>query len=133
MEVKKTVIELINSFLASNGNYGEIAEIEEEVKEVYDFIKGYISKRGIAISVLRGEDRIFLSKPKIEFEEIHKVVKKHCVLLEKKGIMEVWDDKENKWLNVVISSVRKHFLIPYSSLEKELKTGSVLEHLHECF
>ena len=116
--MKERVIEFINSFLASNGSYGEIAETGGGVKEVYDFIKGYISKRGIGISVLRGKDRIFLSKPKIEFEEIYKVVKRHCVLLEKKGMMEVWDDKENKLLNVVIPSVRKHFLINYSSLEE---------------
>ena len=133
MEMKARVIEFINSFLASTGSYGEIAEIEGGVKEVYDFIKGYISKRGIEISVLKGKDRIFLSKPNIEFEETYKVVKRRCVLLERKGIIEVWDDKENKLLNVVIPSVRKHFLINRSLLEKELKTGSILNYFYEYF
>ena len=111
--MKNRVLELIKSFLASNSNYGEIAEIEESIKEVYDFINEYISKRGIETYILMGKDRIFLSKPKINFEEIYKILKRHCVFLVNKGLMEVWDDKENKLLNVVISSVRKHFLVSY--------------------
>ena len=129
MEMKERVIEFINSFLASNDSYGEITEIEGGVKEVYDFIKGYISKRGGNLSVLRGKDRIFLSNPKIEFEEIYKVMKRHCALLEKRGIMEIWDDKENKLLNVVIPSVRKHFVVSYE--DEEHKSGEAEALLRE--
>lgn len=118
MRVKERVIDFINSFLSSNDNYGELIEIEENVKEIYDFIKDYIFEKGSDLSVLKVKDRVFLSKPRIEFEEVYKVLKKHCTLSKKKGITEIWDDKENKLLNVIVSAVRKHFLISYKSLEE---------------
>lgn len=111
--MKQRIIEFINSFSASNDSHGEIIEIDRSVTGVCDIIKEYISKRGIDIYVLTGKDRIFLSKPKIKFEAIYAIVKRHCALLESKGIIEFWDDKQNKLLNVIIPSVRKHFLVSY--------------------
>ena len=119
---KKEIIEvLINKFLKSGSSYGEITKIEGDVQSVYDLIRNYVYQKRLDIYALKFEDKILLSRTNFEFENIQKAVKRHCALIAKKDMIELWDDEQNKILHLFIAFLRKHFPIGYINEENKLE------------
>ncbi len=110
----KEIKELLEEFVDSQADYGEIADIDVDATEVYDFIQRYILKEHLSISVLKVKDKIFLSKNKLEFDELYELIKRLCRLSIGDKLVEIWEDKENKLLNLVFPSIKRHFLIRYA-------------------
>jgi len=110
----KEIKEILEEFVDSQADYGEIADINVNATEVYDFIQGYILKEHLSISVLKVKDKIFLSKNKLEFDELYELIKRLCRLSIGDKLVEIWEDKENKLLNLVFPSIKRHFLIRYA-------------------
>lgn len=109
----KEIKELLKEFVNSQADYGEIADIDVDATEVYDFIQGYILKEHLSISVLKVKDKIFLSRNKLEFDELYELIKRLCHLSIGDKLVEIWEDEKNKLLNVVFPSIKRHFLIRY--------------------
>ncbi len=118
--VRELVITLIKSFLRSDSDYGAITDINTEVDYVYKIVREYVNGEKLDVYPLALSDRVLLSKTNIGFEEIYEVIKKHSHLELKKNMIEVWDDPQNKIIHLIISPIRKHFPVEYSS-EKEKK------------
>ncbi len=110
----KEVKKLLEEFVYSQADYGEIDEIYTDATQVYEFIQGYILKENLSISVLKVKNKIFLSKNTSKFDELYELIKKLCHPLMENQMVEIWEDKENKMLNIVLPSIKKHFLIRYA-------------------
>jgi len=110
----KEVKKLLEEFVYSQAEYGEITEIYVDATQVYEFIQGYILKEHLSISVLKVKNKIFLSKNTSKFDELYELIKKLCHPLMENKLVEIWEDKGNKMLNVVFPSIKKHFLIRYA-------------------
>ncbi|MEM2110722.1 MAG: hypothetical protein QXX08_02465 [Candidatus Bathyarchaeia archaeon] len=124
--VKKLVETLIKSFLKSDSDYGAIADINTDVNQVYQIVRNYVNEEKLDVYALKLEDRILLSKTNIGFEAIYEIVKSHSHLQQKKNMIEIWDDAENKILHLIIFPLRKHFPIEYSTeKEKEKLTEEI--------
>lgn len=124
----KGIKELLEEFVSSQADYGEIAEVDADAAEVYDFIQGYILKEHLSISVLKVKNKIFLSRNKLEFDKLYELIKRLCHLSIEDKLMEIWEDKENKLLNVVFPSIKRHFLIRYVDEEDKLdKIEAILQ------
>jgi len=125
--MEKKVKDLIEEFINSQVDYGEITDIGANSIEIYNSIKDYILKNDSPLYVLKCQNRIFLSKNKPEFDHLYEVVKKFGTLLIEKGILEIWDDNRNKLLNVVFPSIKRHFLVKYSNeRNKALKINAII-------
>jgi hypothetical protein len=116
----KEIKELLEEFVNSQADYGEIAEINVDATEVYVFLQGYILKEHLPISVLKVKNKIFLSRNKLEFDHLYELIKRLCHLSIRDKLAEIWEDKENKLLNVVFPSIKRHFLIRYADEEDKL-------------
>jgi len=125
--IRKEIKDIIEEFITSKVNYSEVSITKENVMEVYNSIKEYILKNDLPFSVLRCQNKIFLSLNKIEFEQLYEVIKRFSTLSLEKGVLEIWEDKENKLLHVVFPSVRRHFIVRYLDEEDKLhKTNSII-------
>jgi len=111
-ELIKTLME---SFLRSDSNYGAITDIQTDINRIYMLVKRYIEKKKLNIYVLKMGDRILLSRTDETFDDLCEVIRRHSKLQVKRGIIEIWDDSDNKILHLLILPVRKHFPIKYSS------------------
>jgi len=124
----KEIKEILKEFVNSQADYGEIVDIDVDATKVYDFIQGYILKEHLPISVLKVKDKIFLSKNKLEFDELYELIKRLCHLSIGDKLVEIWEDKENKLLNLVFPSIKRHFLIRYADEGDRLdKIGAILD------
>jgi len=124
----KEIKELLEEFVNSQADYGEIAEIDVDATEVHDFIQGYILKEHLSISVLKVKNRIFLSRNKLEFDQLYELTKRLCHLSIGDKLVEIWEDKENKLLNVVFPSIKRHFLIRYADEGDKLDKIEAILH-----
>ena len=125
----KEVKELLEEFVYSQADYGEIAEIYVDATQVYEFIQGYILKEHLSISILKVKNKIFLSKNTSKFDQLYELIKRLCHPLMEKKLVEIWEDKENKMLNVVFPSIKRHFLIRYA--DEGDKLGKIEDILYE--
>jgi len=118
-ERKTGIIELIKtlmeSFLRSNSNYGAITDIQTDINRIYLLVKRYIEEKKLNVYALRIGDRILLSRTDETFDDLYKVIRQHSKLRVKRGVIEIWDDPDNKILHLLILPVRKHFPIKYTS------------------
>jgi len=106
---------LLETFMRSDENYGEITDIKTDVNSIHKLLIDYVNRENLDVYVLKLEDRILLSKINVRFEELYKTVKKQSNLEIKKDIMEIWNDPDNKMLHLFITPIRKHFPIEYST------------------
>jgi len=111
-ELIKTLME---SFLRSNSNYGAITDIQTDINRIYLLVKRYIEEKKLNVYALRIGDCILLSRTDETFDDLCKVIRQHSKLLVKRGVIEIWDDSDNKILHLLILPVRKHFPIKYTS------------------
>ena len=125
----KEVKELLEEFVYSQADYGEIAEIYVDATQVYEFIQGYILKEHLSISILKVKNKIFLSKNTSKFDQLYELIKRLCHPLMEKKLVEIWEDKENKMLNVVFPSIKRHFLIRYA--DEGDKLGKIEDILYK--
>jgi len=125
----KEVKELLEKFVYSQADYGEITEIYVDATEVYEFIQGYILKENLSISVLKVKNKIFLSKNTSKFDQLYELIKSLCHPLMENKMVEIWEDKENKMLNVVLPSIKRHFLIRYA--DEGDKLGKIEDILYK--
>lgn len=121
---------LMKSFLRSESDYGAITDIKTNVDHVFKLIKEYIDREGLDVCVLKVKDDIFMSKTNVHFDEIYEVVRERSQLRAKKGIIEVWDDRDNKILHFLVIPLRKHFPINYESDYEREEIEEIL--LKEC-
>lgn len=125
--MEQKVRDLIHKFITSKGDYGEITNIDVDPTQVCDSIKTYIMKNDLPLYVLKCQNLILLSKNKPEFGRLYDVIKKICILIIEKGILEIWDDEVNKLLNVVFPSIRRHFLVRYLNVtDRSVKIDAIL-------
>jgi hypothetical protein len=118
---ERVVESLIKKFLESDSDYGEISNVEHDIKYIYDLIRDYVFQKHLDIYALRLKEKIILSRTNFEFENIHNVVRCHSDLVLEIDMIEIWDDSENKILHLLILPLRKHFPISYSSSKTKLK------------
>ncbi len=112
---------LIKSFTRTDSNYGVITDIKGDLEIFYTLLKDYIKNERLDIYALKFGDKILLSRTNFGFEEIYEVVKINSVLIAKRDMLELWDDKKNRILHLIIVPLRKHFPIEYSSPEERSK------------
>ena len=125
--MEQEVRDLIQKFITSKGDYGEITNIDVDSIQVCNSIKTYIMTNDLPLYVLKCQNRILLSKNKPEFGRLYDVIKQICLLIIEKGILEIWDDKVNKLLNVVFPSIRRHFLVRYLNVaDRSVKIDAIL-------
>ncbi|MCS7119821.1 MAG: hypothetical protein RMJ07_06715 [Nitrososphaerota archaeon] len=117
--IDKLVKTLIQSFLKSGSNYGAITDIETDINSIYRVVSNYIDREKIDVYALKLDNRILLSKTNEDFDEIYEVVKMKSKLQEKRDVIELWDDPENKILHVIVLPVRKHFPIEYGDIKEK--------------
>lgn len=118
--ITKLIDTLMRSFLRANSDYGAIADIKTDINYIYGLVKNYISEERLDVYALKLEDRILMSKTNVGFDELYEVVRERSNLKEKSGMVEIWDDQENKILHFLIIPLRRHFPIEYSTeTEKE--------------
>ena len=127
--IRKLIETLIKSFLKSESNYGTITDIEE-TSSVMVLLRNYIQEEKLDIHALKFRDKILLSRTNLEFEDLYEVVKKYSTIYLKRRLVEVWDDKKNKILHLLIIPLRKHFPIEYSDQkEYEENIEIILEEI----
>ncbi len=121
------VKDCLERFVSSQAMYGEITDVDANSPDIYNSIKDYVLKSTFPLYIIRCQNTIFLSKDNPAFDQLYQVIKKFGVLLVEKGILEIWDDKENKVINVIFPSIKRHFLIKYLDEEdKILKTDAII-------
>lgn len=125
------VKDFLERFVSSQAMYGEIIDVDAKSTEIYNSIynsiRDYVLKSTLPLYVLRCQNTIFLSKNNPAFDQLYEVIKKFAILLIEKGILEIWDDRENKVINVIFPSIKRHFLVKYSDEEdKVLKTNAIM-------
>jgi len=119
--VGKLIETLIKGFIKSDSSYGMITDIKTDISLIYKSIKDYISRERLDIYALKFDDKIFLSRTNLGFEDIYEVVKKYSTLQVKKALIEVWDDEENGILHFIIIPLRKHFPVEYSNEKEKIR------------
>ncbi len=124
--ITKLIETLIKSFLKTDSSYGAIADINTNADYIYELVKNYISKEKLDIYALKLGNRILMSKTSVGFEEIYEVIKSHSYLKTKEGVVEIWDDAENRILHFLIIPLRKHFPIEYSTNNEKEKIVNML-------
>ena len=119
--------DFLGGFMNSQAMYGEITDIDTKSVEITNFIKDYVLRSGSTLCFLKCQNMIFLSKNNPAFDQLYDIIKKFGTLLVEKGVLELWDDKENKVLNVIFPSIKRHFLAKYSNEEdKVLKINAIM-------
>ena len=125
--MESQIRDALDGFMNSKDIYGEITDVDTKSAETTNFIKDYAMKSGSTLCFLKCQNTIFLSKSNPAFDQLYEVVKKFGTLLIEKGVLELWDDKENKVLNVIFPSIKRHFLAKYSTEEdKALKISAIM-------
>ncbi|MEM1529996.1 MAG: hypothetical protein QXL20_00470 [Candidatus Bathyarchaeia archaeon] len=126
--ITKLIDTLMRSFLRADSDYGAIADIKTDINHIYGLVKNYISEERLDVYALKLEDRILMSKTNVGFDELYEVIRERSNLKEKSGMVEIWDDQENKILHFLIIPLRKHFPIEYSTeAEKEKIINTLLK------
>lgn len=121
-------MKLLEEFVKSKADYGEIDEMGVDTVKVYDFIQEHILRKDLPISALKVKNKILLSKNIINFGQIYELIKSFCELTINDKMVEIWQDKENNLLNVVYPSIQRHFPIKYDSeIDKLDKIEAVLQ------
>lgn len=124
--ITKLIETLMRSFLRADSDYGAIADIKTDIDHVYGLVKNYISEERLDVYALKLEDRILMSKTNVGFDELYEVIRERSNLKAKSGIIEIWDDQENKILHFLIMPLRKHFPIEYSTEAEKEKIVNIL-------
>jgi len=127
--VNNLIETLLRSFLKSESNYGLITDIRTDVNNVFRLVKELIAEKNLNIYALKVRDEIYLSKAVEHFNELYKVVRERSQLKIKKGIVEIWDDSDNKILHFFVPSLRRHLPIEY---ESEHEKKEIMENLLEA-
>ncbi|MBS7624343.1 hypothetical protein KEJ29_02040 [Candidatus Bathyarchaeota archaeon] len=117
---------LIRSFLRADSDYGAISDIKTSVDYVYALIRNYISEEKLDIYALKIGDQILMSKTNVNFDKVYEVIREKAHLEVKKGIIEIWNDPENRLLHLLIIPLRKHFPIEYVAESDRERTISML-------
>jgi hypothetical protein len=111
--IHKLIEMLIKSFLRADSDYGAITDIKTDVDYIYKIVKNYISNEKLDIYALKIGNCILMSKTNVIFDEIYEIIKERSYLKARKGVVEVWDDPNNRILHFLIMPTRKHFPIEY--------------------
>ena len=125
--MESDVKDFLEVFVNSQAIYGEITDVDAKSTEISNSIRDYVLKSTLPLYVLKCQNTIFLSKNNPAFDQLYEIIKKFCTLLVERGILEIWDDKGNKIINVVFPSIKRHFLVKYSDEEdRALKTNAIV-------
>ena len=125
--MESNVKDVLQVFVDSQALYGEITDIDAKSTDICNSIRDYMLKSTSPLYVLKCQNTIFLSKNNPAFDQLYEVIKKCCTLQVQKGILEIWDDKENKVMNAIFPSIKRHFLVKYSDNEdKILKANAII-------
>lgn len=117
---------LIRSFLRADSDYGAISDIRTSVDHVYTLVRNYISEEKLDIYALKIGDQILMSKTNVNFDKVYGVIREKAHLEVKKGVIEIWNDSENRLLHLLIIPLRKHFPIEYVTENDKERTVSML-------
>lgn len=124
---------LIKSFLRSESDYGAVIDIKADVDYVFSLIREYISREDLDICALKIKDSIFMSKTGARFDEIYEVIRERSRLVAKRGVIEIWDDQDNKILHFLVIPLRKHFPFDYESDGEREEMEALLKECAECY
>lgn len=124
--INKLIETLIKSFLRSESDYGAITDIKADVDHVFRLVREYISRSELDICALKVKDSIFMSKTNVHFDEIYRVIRERSQLMVRRGIVEIWDDQNNRILHFLIMPLRKHFPIDYESIDEREEIEEIL-------